>query len=97
MLQVQYDLLVGADGAGSVVRSALEQIMPPGYIRRYRHKQVYTMATATPSCPAEIPQHSVLQMHNVKVATLLLEHSVLQTHNVKVATLLQTSGSVWMI
>lgn len=63
MIQVQYDLLVGADGAGSVVRSALEQVMPVDYIRRYRHKQMYSMAQVTPSTPEAIPEHAVVQAH----------------------------------
>ena len=62
-----YDLLVGADGAGSVVRSALQQTMPAHYMRRYTHKQAYSMAQVTPSNPAEIPQHTVVQLHVVKV------------------------------
>ncbi len=61
-----YDLLVGADGAASVVRSALQQIMPDGYIRRYRHKQVYSMTQVT-SDAEDIPPHAVLQMHTIKV------------------------------
>ena len=67
LLQVAYDLLVGADGAGSVVRSALQQTMPAHYMRRYTHKQVYSMAQVTPSNPAQIPQHTVIQLHVVKV------------------------------
>lgn len=63
LLQVPYDLLIGADGAGSVVRSALEQVMPTDFVRRYRHKQMYSMAQVTPSNPEDIPQHAVLQGH----------------------------------
>ena len=70
MLQeVPYDLLVGADGAGSVVRSALQHIMPPHYLRRYKHSQVYSMVQVTPADPALIPPHSAVQMHIVKVGT----------------------------
>lgn len=65
--EVPYDLLVGADGAGSVVRSALQHIMPPHYIRRYKHSQVYSMVQVTPADPALIPSHSAVQMHIVKV------------------------------
>ena len=61
-----YDLLVGADGAASVVQSALQQIMPAGYIRRYRHKQVYSMTQVTPDAE-DIPPHAVLQMHTIEV------------------------------
>ena len=63
LLQVSYDLLVGADGAGSVVRSALQQIMPASYVRRYKHKQMYSMGRATPSNPEDVPKHAVTQLH----------------------------------
>ncbi len=64
--QVPYDLLVGADGVGSIVKSAVRQIMPSGYLRRYRHKQVYSMATVTPSDPEDLPPHTVFQIHALK-------------------------------
>ena len=67
LMQVAYDLLVGADGVGSVVRSALQQVMPADYMRRYKHKQVYSMTQVTPTNPAEIPKHAVVQMHMIKV------------------------------
>ena len=68
MLQeVPYDLLVGADGAGSVVRSALQQIMPAHYLRRYSHNQVYSMMKCTPSDPEQIPSHANSQAHPTKV------------------------------
>ncbi|KAA6420858.1 MAG: kynurenine 3-monooxygenase [Trebouxia sp. A1-2] len=71
ILEVGYDLLVGADGAGSVVRSALQHIMPDNYIRRYRHKQVYSMTQVTPSDPAKIPAHAVFQAHPIKDGAVL--------------------------
>lgn len=74
--QVGYDLLVGADGAGSVVRSALQHIMPDNYIRRYRHKQVYSMTQVTPSDPAKIPAHAVFQAHPIKVCLCCLDSPV---------------------
>lgn len=59
-----YDLLVGADGAGSAVRAAIQQVMPAGYARRYRHKQMYSMAQVErPANPEDIPQHAVFQAH----------------------------------
>lgn len=64
--QVPYDLLVGADGAGSVVRSALQRVMPARYMRRYTHKQVYSMGQVAPCSPEEIPPHSVIQAHAAK-------------------------------
>lgn len=71
MTEVAYDLLVGADGAGSVVRSALQQVMPADYMRRYKHKQVYSMTQVTPTNPAEIPEHAVVQMHMIKDGLVL--------------------------
>ena len=70
LLQVPYDLLVGADGAGSFVRSAIQQSMPAGYIRRYRHKQMYSMTQMVATDP-EVPPHAVFQAHVManKVAT----------------------------
>ena len=67
---IPYDLLVGADGAASAVRSALQQIMPATYIRRYRHKQVYSMTQVTPANPAEIPPYTVFHAHSAKVGVL---------------------------
>ena len=41
--------------------------MPDGYIRRYRHKQVYSMTQVTLSDAEDIPPHANLQMHTIKV------------------------------
>lgn len=60
---IPYDLLVGADGAASAVRSALQHIMPANYVRRYRHKQVYSMTQMTPDDPAKVSPHVVFQAH----------------------------------
>ena len=68
---IPYDLLVGADGAGSAVRTALQQIMPANYIQRYRHKQVYSMTQVTPADPARIPPHVLFHAHSAKVGNLL--------------------------
>ena len=67
-LQEAYELLVGADGAGSIVRSALQQVLPAGYLRRYTHAQVYSMSQVTPSSPEEIPPHAIIQAHAAKVS-----------------------------
>ena len=77
--EVSYDLLVGADGAGSVVRSALQQIMPAHYLRRYRHNQVYSMKDVTPSDPGQIPSHAVFQAHPTKVG-LTANRSMMLCH-----------------
>ena len=66
-MQVPYDLLIGADGAGSVVRKALQQIMPPNFVRRFRNEQVYSIASVTVADPSEIPQHVVFTLHPLKV------------------------------
>lgn len=68
---IGYDLLVGADGAASAVRLALQQIMPASYVRRYRHKQVYSMTQMTPANPAKIPPYAVFHAHSAKVQNLL--------------------------
>lgn len=36
MQTVHYDLLVGADGGGSIVRKALQQTLPASFCRRYK-------------------------------------------------------------
>lgn len=41
----------------------MQHIMPPGYLRRYKHKQVYSMMQVTPANPEEIAQHAFLQAH----------------------------------
>ena len=80
MLQeVSYDLLVGADGAGSVVRAALQQVMPAHYLRRYRHNQVYSMKDVTPTDSGEIPSHAVFQAHPTKVG-LTANRSMMLCH-----------------
>ena len=74
LLQVSYDLLVGADGAGSAVRSALQQIMPANYMRRYKHKQMYSMGRATPSNPEDVPKHAVMQLHTTAAKVCNAKH-----------------------
>ncbi|KAL3130529.1 hypothetical protein ABBQ38_008341 [Trebouxia sp. C0009 RCD-2024] len=68
---IGYDLLVGADGAASAVRLALQQIMPASYVRRYRHKQVYSMTQMTPANPAKIPPYAVFHAHSAKEGIVL--------------------------
>ena len=66
-LQVPYDLLVGADGSNSVVRSALQRMMGASYVRRYKHKQVYSMRQASCVISKEVPLHSQFYAHAAKV------------------------------
>jgi len=70
---VHYDLLVGADGANSVVRAQLQNMMPPDYIRRFRHKGVYS--TAGVAVPAdELPGHAFFELHGFEVSTSTCTH-----------------------
>ena len=65
-MQVHYDLLVAADGAGSVVRAHLAKSMPEGYVRRIRHKVVYSTIGLRP--PADqVPDHAFFQVHQFEV------------------------------
>lgn len=92
MLQeVHYDLLVGADGAGSVVRSALQQIMPPHYVRRYRHGQMYSMMNITPSDPGQIAPHAVSQAHPIKVG-MTANRSMMLCQQNRVTAFVTTAG-----
>lgn len=62
-VQVPYDLLVGADGAGSIVRSALQQILPTTFLRRYRHNHMYTSAPIPNPHSEGNPTHTMLEAH----------------------------------
>jgi 2-polyprenyl-6-methoxyphenol hydroxylase-like FAD-dependent oxidoreductase len=69
-MQVSYDLLVGADGSRSAVRSALQQIMPGTYIQRYRHGQVYCSGPVTGCIDGEVTKHTSFEAHPLlKVCT----------------------------
>lgn len=68
-VQIPHDLLVAADGAGSVVRAHLAKIMPQGYVRRIRHNVVYSTVGAKP--PADqVPGHAFFQVHQSEVRQL---------------------------
>jgi len=72
--QVPYDLLVGADGANSLVRSQLQATMPSNYVRRIRHKGVYT--TKGVAVPAdELPGHAFFEIHTFEVRHGLLDET----------------------
>ena len=69
-----YDLLVGADGANSFVRSQLQATMPNSYVRRIRHKGVYT--TKGVAVPAdELPGHAFFEIHPFEVRHGLLDET----------------------
>ncbi|KAA6416580.1 MAG: hypothetical protein FRX49_13453 [Trebouxia sp. A1-2] len=61
--KVSYDLLVGADGARSAVRSALQQIMPGTHIQRYRHSQVYCSGPVTGCIEGGVTKHASFEAH----------------------------------
>ena len=64
--QVEYDLLIGADGAGSNVRKAISQVSEPGFLKRREHGTVY----ATGPCPAPtrtFPKHTFMTLHSIEV------------------------------
>lgn len=66
-LQMQYDLLVGADGAGSVVRSELQKAMPPGFLKRKTHTAVYATGPLKIEDPREYPRHTFTTMDSFAV------------------------------
>jgi 2-polyprenyl-6-methoxyphenol hydroxylase-like FAD-dependent oxidoreductase len=72
--QVPYDLLVGADGANSLIRSQLQTTMPSNYVRRIRHKGVYT--TTGVAVPAdELPGHAFFEIHSFEVRHDVLDET----------------------
>ena len=64
---LQYDLLVGADGAGSAVRKAMAEIMPPGFSRQRTADARYAMVALPPVEPGT-KTHSTFERHDFKVA-----------------------------
>ena len=67
-LQVHYDLLVGADGASSVVRAQLQKAVP-NLVRRTRHDVVYSAASV--KVPAEeLPGHCFFEGHAFEVSSV---------------------------
>lgn len=68
-VQVHYDLLVAADGAGSVVRAHLARTMREGYVRRIRHNIVYSTIGGKPPSD-QVPGHAFFQVHQFEVTRL---------------------------
>ena len=69
---MRYDLLVGADGAGSGVRSQLARIMPPGFCQRFRTDIVQTSGPAELEEGEESSQrHTFFERHDFSVCILL--------------------------
>lgn len=65
---MRYDLLVAADGAGSIVRKQLAANMPEGFVRRIRHNVQYSTTGLRP--PAnELPGHAFFQVHQFEVSS----------------------------
>ena len=63
---IKYDLLVGSDGAGSCVRQALAEILPPGFCRIRAADNAYAM-TPLPTAELGTKTYSMFQMHAFKV------------------------------
>jgi 2-polyprenyl-6-methoxyphenol hydroxylase-like FAD-dependent oxidoreductase len=67
---VHYDLLVGADGAYSLVRGELQRkVMLPGFLRIFTHNMVYTFIDISKDA-AVYPNHTFMQLHPGKVRCL---------------------------
>ena len=62
-VQISYDLLIGADGVNSVVRSALQQVLPSTFVRRYKHGHVYTSAAIPSDGFKTGPNFTMLEAH----------------------------------
>lgn len=65
---MHYDLLVGADGAGSVVRQALQKRLPEGFVDRIRHDIVYTGETYANPPTGEFPEYGYFDTHFFSVS-----------------------------
>ncbi len=76
-MQVQYDLLVGADGAGSAVRAELQRIMPPDFVRRTSNTAVYATGPLHLSDQADLPKHTFTTMDAFEVSCFFLTLRVL--------------------
>ena len=63
---LKYDLLVGSDGAGSCVRQALAEVLPPGFCRIRKADNAYAM-TPLPAAEPGTKTYSQFYMHAFKV------------------------------
>ena len=68
---LSYDLLVGADGAGSVVRKALADVLPPGFCQQRVADARYAMIALPPDHSGKT--HSRFERHEFKVISHLKE------------------------
>lgn len=76
-MKVQYDLLVGADGAGSAVRSELQKIMPPDFVKRRTHTAVYATGPLDLTDPDQLPKHTYTTMDSFEASNLLRPYASL--------------------
>lgn len=65
--QVHFDLLVGADGAGSTVREQLSAVLSEGFIERWTHDIVYSTGPLRDVEPGDFPGHTFMEMHTAQV------------------------------
>ena len=63
---IKYDLLVGADGAGSFVRKALAAVLPPGFCRQRAADNAFAM-TALPLVEPGTKTHTIFERHDFQV------------------------------
>ena len=67
---MHYDLLVGADGANSVVRKALQARIPEDFVvRKLEHDIIYKTGPVDPGANADLPEHAFTELHNWKVSS----------------------------
>lgn len=69
--QVRYEVLVAADGAGSIVRKQLAANMPEGFVRRIRHNVQYSTTGLRPPADA-LPGHAFFQVHQFEAGAVFL-------------------------
>ena len=66
MQVLSYDLLVGADGAGSIVRRAMAEVLPPGFCQQRVGDARYAMMALEHAADGE-QTHSVFERHEFMV------------------------------
>ena len=65
----KYDLLVGADGANSCIRTALAGVMPPGFCRQRAADAEYAALTLPPALQ-DADTHCAIERHQFEVLRL---------------------------